>query len=201
MNLKKSKKFAQLTEQDLDFKIACVTGQMAAGKNFISNAMEKKFGCISFDLDVCVHTVIKRNEKEILDAFSLDAKSAGIDLLSKEGTLDRRALGKLIFSDKKFIKKQENLVYPKVIKATKDFINKNSDKKLILNAALLYKTPELLALCEKIFFVRAPFLKRLWRAVLRDKISIAQILKRFRAQRQVLLEYQKTGKQIVFIKN
>lgn len=201
MTFNKHKRLEQLTSDDFDFKIACVTGQMAAGKNYVSSKMAEKFDCLNLDLDKTVHKVIKKLEPEILTAFSLDAKKAGINLLLNDGSLNRGALGALIFTDKLLIQKQENLVYPQLIEETKAFIKDNNGKKILLNAALLYKTPELLNLCEKIFFVRSSFLKRLLRAKKRDGLPFLQILKRFKAQKKILNEYKKTKKQIVFIKN
>jgi dephospho-CoA kinase len=68
---------------------------------------------------------------------------------------------------------------------------------------VLYKTPELLALCDKVFFVTAPFFKRLVRARRRDRLPLSQILKRFNAQHNLLKEYQKLVPQdkIIIVKN
>ena len=74
-------------------------------------------------------------------------------------------------------------------------------EKTIINATVLYKTPELLNKCEKIIFVTAPFMIRLRRARRRDHLSYRQIFRRFRAQKNLLQEYQKSGIPIEIIKN
>jgi dephospho-CoA kinase len=56
-------------------------------------------------------------------------------------------------------------------------------------------------LCDAILFVKAPFITRLIRARRRDHLPFRQILRRFHAQKNLLKEYKKTGKQIIFFKN
>ena len=178
-------------------------GQMAAGKNFVAEALcscspEK---CVSIDLDSTVHAAIKCLEPQILEAFSADAKKAGLVLQKEDGSINRRALGALVFSSPALLKKQENLVYPKTVFLVKQFLQENKGKTVLLNATVLYKTPELLNLCSKIYFVTAPFAKRLARARRRDGLSLCQILKRFNAQKNLLAEYKKTKIPLTLIKN
>ena len=70
-----------------------------------------------------------------------------------------------------------------------DFIN--THEKSIINATVLYKTPELLKRCQKIIFVTAPFFTRLRRARNRDHLPYRQIFRRFHAQRNLLKEYKR----------
>ena len=64
-------------------------GQMAAGKNFVAEALcscspEK---CVSIDLDSTVHAAIRCLEPQILEAFSADAKKAGLVLQNEDGSI------------------------------------------------------------------------------------------------------------------
>ncbi|MBR5646896.1 MAG: dephospho-CoA kinase [Treponema sp.] len=172
-------------------QIIAVTGPMASGKNFVCSIFEND-GWKSIDADILVHQAIDELSQTIYETFSKDAQKHGINILTDDKTknqIDRKALGKLLFSDPSLLKKQEMLVYPYVIRKTKEFINKND--KVIINATVLYKTPELLNLCQKIYYIKAPFLKRLIRAKKRDRLPLKQILKRFKNQRNLLKEYQK----------
>lgn len=180
--------------------ILCVTGKMASGKNYISSQYEKQ-GWLCKDADKDVHKAIELAKADILSAFGEKAKSMNLQLLNSDGTLNRKELGKLLFTDSALLKKQEEIVYPYVISMTKEFIKENPEKNIILNATLLFKTPELLDLCDSIIYVKASFLKRFMRARKRDKLPFNQILKRFYSQRNLYKEYKKTGVKIQIVKN
>lgn len=184
--------------------VICVTGQMAAGKNYISDKLiEHNPSFVSIDSDKTVHEAISLCEQQILSAFDDDAKRAGIDLRNADGSLSRHALGSLIFPRQELLKRQEDIVYPKTIELTKKFIDESQGrgKSVIINATVLYKIPELMALCSKIIFVTAPFITRLVRAKKRDKLPLSQILSRFKRQKNLLDEYKKTGIEIQIVKN
>ncbi len=180
--------------------IICLTGKMAAGKNYLSSILEKS-GFVSLDADLLVHKAVDSLSQEIFQAFKEEAEIAGIQLLNKENKIDRRALGSLIFPRPQLLKRQEDLVYPRIIQMTKDFIRENEGKNIILNATVLYKTPELLKMCSKIVFVTAPLIVRLFRAKKRDKIPLKKILDRFKSQKKLLKEYQKFGIPLIKINN
>lgn len=181
-------------------EIICLTGKMASGKNYISKLLLDE-NSVSVDLDNFGHMAINSCKDQIYNAFNEIAEKKGINLKKVDGSIDRRALGSLIFSDKALIKKQEAIVYPEIIKLTKDFIKQNKEKTIYINATLLFKTPELMKLCSKIYFVKSNFFIRLYRAKKRDNLPLGQILKRFLAQKDLLKNYKLTGKPIIFIKN
>ena len=179
-------------------KVIAVVGPMAAGKNYICSQMEKE-GWAAVDADLLVHHAIEIAKDRILDTFIPYAKQQNIKLTRTDGSIDRRALGQLLFAIPELLKIQESIVYPIITKEINDFIQ--AHEKTIINATVLYKTPELLARCEKVIFVTAPFFTRLRRARSRDHLSYRQILRRFHAQRHLLHEYQKTGLPIQIINN
>ncbi|MDE6720340.1 MAG: hypothetical protein K2J68_10855, partial [Treponemataceae bacterium] len=82
---------------------------------------------------------------------------------------------------------------------------KSAVRGIVLNAAVLYKTPQLLEKCRAIFFVDAPALVRFLRVRRRDGISPREILKRFFSQRNLFAQYKDFSKlhgiQIERIKN
>ena len=176
-------------------RIICITGMMAAGKNYISSLFEKD-GFVSIDLDKTAHTAISLCTPQILSAFSGEAESRGISLTGKDGSINRRALGRIVFSDKSLLARQEAIIYPKIIELTNQYIEENRNKTVILNATVLFKTPELLSKCEKILFVTAPFFKRLIRTKKRDKMPLRQILARFKSQKNLLSEYKKAAEEV-----
>lgn len=170
--------------------IIAVVGPMAAGKNYISSQYEKE-GWACIDADLLVHDAIEIARDRIIDTFTPYAQEHNIKIARQDGSVDRRALGQLLFAIPELLTVQESIVYPIITARIKDFINEH--EKTLINATVLYKTPELLKLCQKIIYVTAPVLTRLRRARLRDHLPYRQIFRRFYAQRNLFQEYKKTG--------
>ena len=184
--------------------ILCVTGPMAAGKNAVCRILEER-GFIALDADRQVHGAIEKAAPEIIKTFSNEAKAQNITLTDENGRINRRELGRLLFTSKELLSKQESIVYPIIIEETKRFIQKQQEQKkeadIILNATVLYKTPELLRLCKYIIYVDAPKITRIVRALKRDRMPLRQILSRFASQKNLFSEYKKTGVPIIKITN
>ena len=179
-------------------KIIAVVGPMAAGKNYICSKLKEE-GWAAVDADLLVHDAIELVKDKILKTFIPYAESQNIKLTQPDGSIDRKALGSLLFSFPELLAIQESIVYPIITKQIENFIDGHD--KTIINATVLYKTPELLARCEKIIFVTAPLLTRLRRARRRDHLPLTQILRRFHAQRNLLKEYRKTKIPLEIINN
>jgi dephospho-CoA kinase len=173
---------------------------MAAGKNTVSSLLEKS-GWVSVDADELVHEAIGHVTQQILDAFSPAAEKAGITLIKENGMLDRRALGTLVFNDQVLLAKQESIVYPEVNRLTDEFIVSHTGSSIILNATVLYKIPCLMKKCSAVLYVTAPYLKRFFRAKVRDRMPCRQITSRFHSQRDLYRNYVKTGIPVVRINN
>ena len=177
---------------------------MAAGKNAVCRILEER-GFIALDADKQVHGAIEKAAPEIIKTFSNEAKAQNITLTDENGRINRRELGRLLFTSKELLSKQESIVYPVIIEETKRFIQKQqelkSDADIILNATVLYKTPELLRLCKYIIYVDAPKITRIVRALKRDRMPLRQILSRFATQKGLFSEYKKTGVPIIKITN
>ena len=86
--------------------LICITGPMAAGKNELSLMLEK-CGWLHIDADVLAHFAIDNCKEEILATFSSYAKEKNINLLNEDGYINRKELGKLLFSDPSLLQKQE----------------------------------------------------------------------------------------------
>lgn len=177
---------------------------MAAGKNAVCRILEER-GFIALDADRQVHGAIEKAAPEIIKTFSKEANAQNITLTDENGRINRRELGRLLFTSKELLSKQESIVYPVIIEETKRFIQKQQEQKkeadIILNATVLYKTPELLRLCKYIIYVDAPKITRIVRALKRDRMPLRQILSRFATQKGLFSEYKKTGVPIIKITN
>ena len=183
-----------------DCTVIAVTGPMAAGKNYICSQLEKE-GWACVDADILVHEAIELVKDKVLKTFVPYAEQQNIKLTNEDGSIDRKALGKLLFSFPELLNIQESIVYPIIIKQIEEFIAANP--KAVINATVLYKTPQLLEHCKKVLFVTAPALKRLSRARKRDKLPYTQLFRRFYAQRNLFKQYQKAvaPQNLIIVKN
>ena len=190
--------------------VICVAGPIAAGKNFVCSILEERgFFCV--DADQEIHKIIGDKQAEILSRFSQIAASRGINLRAADGSLDRRALGKLLFKDSSLLAEQEKILYPEFVARAQKLIDAQNDGKpktvggLAINAALLYKTPSLLRQCQKIIYVDAPLLVRAWRIRRRDRLPLLQILRRIKSQKGLFKEYERFaadyGIEMVVVRN
>lgn len=179
--------------------ILAVTGSMAAGKNYVSNLLEKK-GFLAIDADKCVHQAIEEAKDQILEAFLPIAKEKNIQIQNPEGTINRKNLGSILFSDEKLLQKQESIVHPKVNEIFNRFIDENPDKNIVLNATVLYKTP-VINRCDAIIFVKAPIITRFFRAKRRDNLPSREIFKRFASQFKIFAKYKFLKSDIYIIWN
>ena len=113
--------------------IIAVTGPMAAGKNHICSQLEKE-GWACVDADILVHDAIELVKDKILEKFVPYAERQNIKLTNPDGTIDRKALGKLLFSFPELLQIQESIVYPIIIKQIEEFIAANP--KAVINATV-----------------------------------------------------------------
>ena len=155
-----------------------LTGKACAGKNQYGKALEKQ-GLLVVDVDVLGHEVLRLKAQEIATLFPLARK--------EDGSLDRKVLGTLAFSDKNALEKLNALIHPAVKKMCEDIIQKEQQGEqriVVLNAAML-KKGKLDVLCDEIVFVKAPFFVRYRRTKKRDQRGFIWFLKRDFAQRNI----------------
>ena len=173
-----------------------IAGPMAAGKNLAAEILVQR-GWAAVDADLLVHEVIEEKKAEIAVAFSAEAENRGLSLLKADGTVDRRAIAQIIFGHPELVERQENIVYPGVNKRIDAFLeeNRRAGRDCLINATLLYKVPSIYQI-DSLLYVDAPVFLRFLRARKRDGLSCAQILSRFRSQRNLFSQYRKSAADI-----
>lgn len=194
------------------FQVIGLTGKMASGKNYVCSELEK-IGFVSVDCDVEIHKVLEEKKEKIISTFSDYAKEKNLTLKNPDGSLNRRNLGALLFQNPELLALHESIVYPALIKNVTAIINTaragissdagfSSDARgIIINATVLYKTPELLNKCDKIIFVQSNFITRFLRARKRDKLPLKQIINRFLSQFHLKDRYKESGIEIITVRN
>lgn len=180
--------------------MVCVTGPMASGKNLAASVLERK-GWACVDADEIVHAVLEQLQPQLVALHSGAAARLGLSLVGADGKLNRRAVGRIVFADPEALRAQESLVYPAVRELLGRFIDSHPERPVALNAAVLFKTPELLGRCDYVLFVDAPRFVRFFRARKRDNLPAAQIVSRFRSQRGIFAKYKESNADIYRVWN
>ncbi len=114
-----------------------LTGGVASGKTTVAN-MFKKLGARVVDADELARAAVTRGS----EAFKKIVQEFGSDFLNKDGELDRKKLGKYVFSDPTKKEKLEKIIHPVIGKMLMDAIESERDKKtdiLILDIPLLFE--------------------------------------------------------------
>src|SRR5436190_21145233 len=86
-----------------------LTGNIATGKSTVCSILEQ-LGARVIDADAVAHAILKRGTpawRGVVDAF-------GYDILQYDGTVDRRKLGGVVFSDAAKLKTLERISHPAI---------------------------------------------------------------------------------------
>lgn len=161
-------------------KIIGLTGGIGTGKSTVSQYLKSR-GCVVIDADGISRAMTGRGApalKEIEKAF-------GKKYVSKEGLLDRKALGDLVFGDKEKLELLQRIITEKVIAYIDEKISKMKeegwDGTVIIDAPLLFECG-MEDMTDENWLVTADTSLRLLRVSKRDGLSEEQILARIENQ-------------------
>ncbi len=118
-------------------KIVGLTGGVASGKTTVAN-MFKALGAKIVDADELARAAVARGT----EAFQKIVEEFGSEFLNKNGELDRKKLGKYVFSDVTKKEKLEKIVHPVIGRMLMEAIESEREKGteiLILDIPLLFE--------------------------------------------------------------
>ena len=146
-----------------------ISGKIASGKSEVENILQL-LGYKVFDLDKISHNLLENNEK-IKEQILFEFK-----------TLDRKELGKIIFSNISQKQKLENIIHPELKNIILNIFDENKKEKAIfISGALLFKTG-FNNLFDKTIFISAKNEIRLERLMKRNNLSKKEALNRLHLQ-------------------
>jgi len=174
-----------------------LTGTYCAGKNYVGSMLEAR-GLPVLDVDKLGYQAIEAEKKTIIEQF-------GADLQKSDGSVDRRLLGQRVFGNAEKLAALEAIVHPAANRMTDEWIlsqnrGSNPPRCCVINAALLHRSSVFNKL-DRIIIVTAPLITRLLRAKKRDRLSWAEILKRFASQKGFDIKYLSKNAEIYRVGN
>lgn len=159
-------------------KVLGLTGGSGSGKSTAAVILHE-YGAYIIDADKIARDIVAPGEtayKKIVAYF-------GNGILQNDGTLNRKKLAEIVFSDKEKLEKLNEITHSEIFAITKKLVNEHKDSLCVIDAPLLFDCPEILELCDKTAVVTADEDLRIERIVRRDGISEELAKKRIAAQK------------------
>ncbi len=169
-----------------------LTGKYCSGKNMAGKVFTDR-GWYELDVDRFGHDALVKMRNDIVKIF-------GQDILYKDGSIDRKKLGSIVFNSRASLGHLESIIHPEMVDRCKQEIKDNKDKNILINAAILHHMG-LNSLCDSVLWIESDLFIRIKRAMGRDKIPLLQILKRIYGQRKLDAKYWVEDVDIHIIQN
>jgi len=115
-----------------------LTGGIACGKTVVRRRLEEQ-GIPTLDADAVVHRLLQSGT----EVTRRIAESFGEKVIASDGSVDRRALGAIVFGDEEARRKLNAIVHPGVWREIERFFEereKASDPVAVVDAALMIET-------------------------------------------------------------
>ncbi|HEY7036727.1 MAG TPA: dephospho-CoA kinase [Thermomicrobiales bacterium] len=153
-----------------------VTGNIACGKSTVMG-MLGELGAELIDADAVYHELIAPHRPlwHALQARFGDA------IVSSDGTIDRRALGAIVFADPAALAKLDRITHPAVITAIRDRVAGIQGRVVAVDAVKLIESG-MAPLCDAVWLVTCDRAQQISRLVERNGLSRADAERRVAAQ-------------------
>ncbi len=159
--------------------IVGLTGGIASGKSQAAEFLES-LGAHCVDADAISHALTAPGGRALPDL----RLEFGDGIFEPDGTLDRKALADIVFTDENARKKLDALIHPSVQKEMLDEVDiaaQNGEKLIFLNVPLLFETG-MDALCDETWCLSLDPAGQLERLMARDGLSRAEAEARIASQ-------------------
>jgi dephospho-CoA kinase len=153
-----------------------LTGNIATGKSVVRRMLEH-LGAYTIDADALTHRAYAKGApgyQQVIDRF-------GKWLVNKDGEIDRKKLGNLVFSDPEAMKQLEEIVHPLVRQAT-DILIKRAGQPVVVIEAIKLLEGELRKVCDSIWVTNAPEESQIERLMRKRGMSRDQAVERIHMQ-------------------
>jgi len=157
-----------------------LTGGVATGKSTVAN-MFKKCGAPAIDADLLARQVVEPGKP----AWRAIVKLFGKTILNPDRSLDRQALGSVVFRNPKKRQQLERIIHPRVARGQRRLVRRIIKRKP--HTVVIYEVPLLFEACvdkrvDKIIVVTADRETQIARLRKRNGLSRAEALRRISSQ-------------------
>ena len=157
-----------------------LTGGMATGKSTVAQ-MFKRCGAVVIDADELAREVVKPGKP----AWRQIIRTFGKDILNPERTINRHALGHIVFNNRAKLRQLERIIHPRVAREqtrlTKTIARKHPKAVVIYEVPLLFEAG-VDKRVDKIIVVTADRETQIARLKERNGLSRAEAIRRIRSQ-------------------
>ena len=153
-----------------------ITGGIGSGKSVICQVL-KLLGAPVFEADVWAKKLVNSNDQiktGLIDWY-------GPDIYSPNGTIDRKKLAGIIFTDSTQLQKVNNLIHPVVRQEFMNWADKQNHPYVIHEAAILFESG-FYKMMDYTLLVTAPEIERIDRVTKRDGATIEAVKERMNKQ-------------------
>ena len=139
-----------------------ITGNIASGKTLIESLLYEQ-GFITMDTDKIVHNLLSQ-DKDIIEKVN---NLFDTDVKDREGKIDRKKVGDIVFNDKNKLEKLEKILHPTVKNVVDKFFQENEKEKI-----LAVSVPQLYEAGWEVYFDYVLLI------IADDKIRLKRLIKR-----------------------
>ena len=167
-----------------------LTGGVATGKSTVAK-MFKQCGAVVIDADELARDVVKPGKP----AWHAIVNTFGKTILTSDRTINRQALGAVVFNNRVKLRRLERIIHPRVarqqVKLTRQAVRNDPKAVVIYDVPLLFEVG-IDKRVDKIIVVSADQETQLARLKKRNGLSRAEALRRIRSQMPLAKKIQRT---------
>ncbi|MDD5428154.1 MAG: dephospho-CoA kinase [Candidatus Omnitrophica bacterium] len=154
-----------------------ITGSFGTGKTFVASIF-RSLGAKVLDADKIAHEVIRKGTPE----YRRIVKLFGKEILTGKAEIDRKKLGKVVFSNAGLLRKLSAIVHPQVIKKIKRSVeNARKDEVVVIDAPLLIEA-NLNRLVDKLVVVKCSKRRQIKRCQEKSRMQKKEISRVIKSQ-------------------
>jgi len=167
-----------------------LTGGVATGKSTVAK-MFKQCGAVVIDADQLARDVVKPGKPAWREIVTLFGKT----VLNQDRSLNRQALGSIVFRNRTKRRQLERIIHPRVAREQQRLVRRVAKRKP--HAVVIYEVPLLFEAgvdkrVDKIIVVTADRETQIVRLTKRNSLSRAEALRRIRSQMPLAKKIQQT---------
>ena len=172
-------------------KVIGLTGYIASGKSTVSDHL-RDLGMEVIDADRIARYILEPGQEGYLKVL----RAFGLQYLSQDGTIDRKKLGRDVFSSRIRLRMLNDITHPLIVEKIREDLKSAHNDYVIIDAPLL-KQVGLDELCDEVWIISVDRDIQLRRLLARDDLTREEALSRIDSQEEIPVG----EKDIVFMNN